>query len=480
MTLGQRSRPEEASTYETMTAGGKGGGRATTPNKVHGSEVAHWEDPDYLTGLFNALPMLPDTIGVMESTAKGFNHFFDLWDNAVRGAADPETGVVWTPLFYGWQDNPYNALPFQSDLARDRFERTIGDEDGGGDPEEVLLAEEFGVTLEQLNWRRAIINGPECQGKVEVFHQEHPSTPEQAFIGSGSPVFSQILVTRALRRAAAAPAPVQGVLVGRDWKERRTRAGSIMVPQRAEWRLPGEVDAADLDRWGIPEWLRVWEHPVNEATQTGLAEAERKPDGQYVVFVDVAQGRSTTTEERDYSAIQVLDHVTRMQVASYRSRVAVHDLPLVALLVALYFNEAILAPEVTGLGIGVVDALAKDYRYRRLYRRRRAGDDQRSDQREQLVGWSTDLRTKPLMEQTFGQALRDDVHGLRCEVTGREFTTYVESDRGKHGAQKGAFDDMAMAFMGAHRVAAELRPRDPSRERRSAAGRSVADDITGY
>jgi hypothetical protein len=67
-----------------------------------------------------------------------------------------------------------------------------------------------------------------------------------------------------------------------------------------------------------------------------------------------------------------------------------HDLPLLIYLVALYYNEAWLAVEVTGLGIGVVDALAKDYRYRMLYRRHRAGDDERADARERLLGWSTD------------------------------------------------------------------------------------------
>jgi hypothetical protein len=86
------------------------------------------------------------------------------------------------------------------------------------------------------------------------------------------------------------------------------------------------------------------------------------------MFVDVAQGQGNTLEERDYSAIQVLDHVSHEQVARYRSRIPIHDLPLVALLIGTYYNEAWLAPEVTGLGIGVVDALAKDYRYRRIYR----------------------------------------------------------------------------------------------------------------
>jgi hypothetical protein len=193
MELGSKMRKSEKSIYRTMTAGSKGGGRAGTPNIIHASEFAHYEDPDYGVGLFNALPLEPETIGVIESTAKGFNHFFKLWDLAVRGAEDPETGVVWQPLFYGWHDNPRNALAFISEQARERFERTIGDEDGGGDPEEVLLAESFGVTLEQLNWRRAIINGPEAGGSVEWFHQEHPTTPEQMFIGSGQPVFPGIL-----------------------------------------------------------------------------------------------------------------------------------------------------------------------------------------------------------------------------------------------------------------------------------------------
>jgi hypothetical protein len=226
--------------------------------------------------------------------------------------------------------------------------------------------------------------------------------------------------------------------------------------------------------------LRVWGHPLNEVTQSGLAPAERRPDGQYVVFVDVAQGQGGT-DDGDYSAIQVLDHVRRVQVASYRSRIPIHDLPLLAYLVALYYNEAWLAVEVTGLGIGVVDALAKDYRYRMLYRRHRAGDDERADARERLIGWSTDLRTKPLMEQTMGQALREGTHGIRCVMTAREFSTYVQDPKNpaRHGAQAGAHDDMAMAMMGVHRVAAELRPRDPGKRKRAERWQP-ADETTGY
>jgi hypothetical protein len=82
------------------------------------------------------------------------------------------------------------------------------------------------------------------------------------------------------------------------------------------------------------------------------------------------------------------------------------------------------------------------------------------------------------MEQTFGQALKDGSHGLRDVPTGREFTTYVEDEKNRHGAQKGTNDDLAVSFMGAHRVADELRPRDPNRK--PAVRRQVYDDITGW
>jgi hypothetical protein len=397
---------------------------------------------------------------------------------AIRGAED-ETGATWQPLFYGWQDNPRNALPFISEHARDRFEHTLGEEDGGGDLEEPLLIENYGVTLEQLHWRRAIINGPEAGGSVEWFHQEHPTTPEQAFVGSGRPVFPGILVARALREASRAPKPVEGVLRGLEWQQRKTRAGTVNVPGLALWVPGAHMEPVDLDRWGGAHRLRVWQHPVNEHTQAGLAADQRRPDGQYVVFVDVAQG-SGGTDDGDYSAIQVLDHVTHTQVASYRSRVPMHDLPLLAYLVGLYYNDAWVAVEATGLGIGVLDALAKDYRYRMLYRRHRAGDDERADARERVLGWYTDVRTKPLMEQTFGQVLREGTHGLRCVPTAREINTYVIDPKNpaKHGAQAGAHDDLLMAFMGAHRVAAELVPRDPSRKR--GARWRAADDVSGY
>jgi hypothetical protein len=186
------------------------------------------------------------------------------------------------------------------------------------------------------------------------------------------------------------------------------------------------------------------------------------------VFSDIAIGEGGTASEGDWHAVQVLDHVTRQQVARYRSRIPVHDLPLVLFMIARYFNGAWLAPEINGPGQGVIDALNSDFGYSPIYRRHRSGDDQRNDAKSYLLGWQTTQPSKYLMEQTFGR--RCARAGMACGMCRRPGSSRRTSEDPKrptsHGAQPGAHDDLAISFMGAHRVAAELRPRDASKKKR--------------
>jgi hypothetical protein len=87
---------------------------------------------------------------------------------------------------------------------------------------------------------------------------------------------------------------VEGVLRGMEWREKRTRSGTVRVPQRVLW-VPGDMaEPEDLKVWSGSERLLVWQHPLNEVTQSGLPAEKRKPDGQYVVFADVATGAGGT------------------------------------------------------------------------------------------------------------------------------------------------------------------------------------------
>lgn len=80
-----------------MTAGSQGVGRSYTYDNLHVSELAFWpgNKKTTMTGLLQAVPNLPSTIIIIESTANGFEYFKEIWDGAVAGEND------FIPLFVG-------------------------------------------------------------------------------------------------------------------------------------------------------------------------------------------------------------------------------------------------------------------------------------------------------------------------------------------------------------------------------------------
>jgi len=487
------------SIFEIDTANAPEAGRGYTPSMLHLSEVARWEGDQAsrkMLSLLNAVPYEPETIIVLESTANGLNHFHRRWISAKEGLDDPDTGETYVALFVPWHRDPGCSLPFATEDARQRFLEGIGDEARFGEiaAEEVQLQELYHLTPEQLYWRRMMIR-TQHESSVELFKQENPASDEEAFIGSGRTVFSGMLIARAIKAAEESPAPVRGTLRATDWEDKRSRAGTTRLPVSVEWVPAGQMSPGELV-------LDVWEHPVKaqqgrppanimapslqsspevleryareraEADQDARAPTE---DGAYVLGVDIAEGEANTFTTGDYHVLQVFDHRTHAQVALHESRCDIHLLPLWCLMVALYYNRAWLAVEVNGPGIAVVDPLHKDYHYNRMYRRKRI--DSTREVEEKRPGWRTDPVTKPAMESTFGLALQSDTHGLRDPKTARQLSTYVITERGRHEALLGEYDDRLMAAMIAHRVIETQRPpRLGQRERRL----RPSDPLTGY
>jgi hypothetical protein len=205
MSFGDRRRPHEASVYETLTAGATASGRGYTPDMFHGSEVAHYDDANFLVGALSAVPQRPETQIILESTANGFNAFHDMWQRAVAGAEDEDLGGYYVPLFFGWQDNPFNARQFISVQARDRFERTLGDPDGGGDEEELLFRESFGVTP------RAAVLAADRPQRRPVRRQRGEVPPgASGYPGAGVHRLRSARVLRDPRRAGAEGSRVRG------------------------------------------------------------------------------------------------------------------------------------------------------------------------------------------------------------------------------------------------------------------------------
>ncbi len=446
------------SVIQIDTAKEKAAGRGFTPNLMHGSEVAHWEGTEKLLGVLNAVPDEPETLIVLESTANGLNHFHKRWVSAEEGAEDPDSGGLYVPIFAAWWEDPKNSRPFMDDEHRRRFISGIGT--GPYGVAEPFLVDQLGLSPEQLYWRRTTIKD-KTNDDPELFKQEYPATADEAFLGSGNPVFSSILVSKAIQGAATAGEPAQGWLKAEDYTTKDTRSGTVRVPTKVLWVPDGPREA-----------LHVWEHPRNRGTLP--PERRSEPDGQYVLGVDCAQG----LYDGDYSTIQVIDHRSREQVAEYRGHIDIDEFRNLVLLTAMYYNEALLAVEITGnIGLAVLMPLRRDYGYRRIYMRE--PHDTRQRRPSDRFGWDTNVQTKPLIEDNLREMLRDDTHGIKSRRLARELQTYV-ADEDKphiHGAEEGEHDDLLMAYMIAQYVATLRRPKKTTS---SLASFQPIDPLTGY
>ena len=418
------------STLDIGTAKEVQAGRGFTIHSLHCSEVAFWDNPQKLTALLNAVPKVAGTLIVLESTAYGYNDFHKRWVRAMEGNS------AYVPIFAAWHEEPSYTRPFASPEERARFVDSIGT--GLYGAEEPDLIEMFGCTPEQLNWRRLAI-ADDCGDDIHNFHQEYPSTWEEAFVASGHTTFPKAHIARVRDRTkvtdpsiptAENPGPERGSFEGSDIDIRVTRSGTVEVPRKVIW-TPGDGP-----------W-RVWEQPITEEIESQDDEPSI-PVGQYVVTADVAGGEVGTGLA--HNAIQVIDHRTREQVAEYRSQVDEADLALQCLLAAVAYNKAWVAPEVTGSwGLSVARILALDYHYPRVFKRKRL--EGTSQKHEDRLGFDTNTKTKPLLEANMRDLLKSGEHGIRSAMLAAELGTYVVNEKGKSGPLEGSFSDLLMAYM---------------------------------
>ena len=183
-------RPGLRSRLRCATAGGRGIGRSDTLQCVHLSEYAFWpEGADgkaaTLTGILQAVPSMPGTMVVIESTANGYEDFKERWDAAAAGENDFEA------VFFAWFENPEYTM-----------EPAPGTE---WTPEEEELRARYDLTDGQLAWRRWCIAN-NCGGDLDMFRQEYPSNADEAFLHSGTGVFDNEQV---ILRRENAPEPVK-------------------------------------------------------------------------------------------------------------------------------------------------------------------------------------------------------------------------------------------------------------------------------
>lgn len=217
--------------YQVGTAGTKAVGRSKTIQLFHGSEVAFWPHAaSHFAAVIQAVPDLPDTEIVLESTANGVGgEFHERWQQAERGEGDYQ--AIFVPWF--WQDEYRRPAP---DFTPDDEEREYG--------------EAHGLDNEQLAWRRAKI--AELKDPL-LFKQEYPATAAEAFQTTGHDSF--IKPEAVLRARKADLEGIGPLVIGADPAQMGGDRFSIA------WRKGRKVlkleSKSKLDTVAGANWLRT-------------------------------------------------------------------------------------------------------------------------------------------------------------------------------------------------------------------------------
>ena len=225
-----------------------------------------------------------------------------------------------------------------------------------------------------------------------LLHQEYPQQPEEAFAKSGRPVFSPEVIQRHAERVREADHP--------------------FLQQE-----PG---------------ITLWEEPI--------------PGAHYLIGADVSEGKGNG----DYQAAVVVDVERWVEVAELHERWPMEDYAAKLDKIGRYFNNAELAVEKNNHGHTILLALRSGLAHRMW-----SGEEEpypvlyyycdpvKPGSSE--LGWVTNSKTKPLMIDKLGLALREDTYQTRSLLFLDEAGIFSYRDNGTMGAPDGYYDDMVIS-----------------------------------
>ena len=381
------------SKIKCMTAGSSGVGRSDTFNYLHISELAFWGNnaKETTIGLFQAVPNLPNTMIVIESTANGFEYFKELWDMAVKGESD------FIPVFVGWNELDDYKMPYTG------FELT---------DYEKNLQRIYNLSLEQLTWRRWCIKN-NCGGDEQQFKQEYPINPQEAFISSGNCVFDKEIVINRIQELS------KPIKVG-------------YFEYKYDDTMPAGKKITDI-RW------------VND--KNGYIEIYEVPNVyKYCI------GGDTAGEGSDWFTGHVLNAKTGKQVARLRHQMD-EDLYVRQMYCLGYYYQyknqrtGVITPALMCIESNFSSFPNKELvrlGYSNMFVREK--EDKYTGIMDKSYGFKTTSITRPVIIAELVKIVRESVELINDKLTLEEMLTFVRNEKGRPEAQQGAHDDLVMGL----------------------------------
>lgn len=383
-TKNEISNETNGSKFYIGTAGARSFGRSVTIQNLHVSELAFYPDQEkIMLGLLQAVP--PEGRIFIETTANGVgNYAHSVWNKSKNNDS------VFTPHFLPWYLEADYVFPCSYGFTLDEDEKE--------------LSSKYGLSNEQLNWRRRKIK--ELNGNLDSFCQEYPTTPEEAFIVSGNPIWSPTMLKKYLLKCR--PPLKIGNLTG------------------AYEPFFDENDKG---------YLKMWVEPIR--------------GHEYVMGGDIAEGLEMSSEgdknnRTDFSCAYVMDRKTAEIVAVWHGRMIGDQLAHQLDLLGRFYQTAFIGLERNHQGLLPLMTL-RDLNYPRLYYQEKFAQDDNNPTPK--LGWYTDRFTRPMMVEEGSKWLRENRVAIYDESLIAEMMSFVRHPDGQGRAAQGAFDDRVMAFL---------------------------------
>ena len=349
------------SQFTHHTAATVHGQRGLTSSFLHLTEAAFYPYSGAFTSLMNTVSKDRNNIVIVETTANGLEGpgeaYYQAWEAAIAG--DNE----FLGIFLPWWDDPAYQMPeeFALDAPRDEYEKFLMN-----DVKHWKNGKKVEITKSQIAWFRETLS-TKCEGIIEKWRQEYPSTPEEAFVATGNPAFTIEEMQFA-----------NNAIVKIPWQGR-----CVLTTDQKHGQLQKGTDGP----------LVVYETP-----QKGH---------HYFAGVDSARGEESTMAPGDYAGIVVWNAETGDLAARYMSRVSPEELAPVAAALGYYFNSAMLNVELNNIGYVTMKALRDTYYYPNQYLWK--GRDDRADRSKHgsAYGFETSDRYRKMMFSLFRTALHE-------------------------------------------------------------------------
>lgn len=369
--------------------------RSDTIQKLHCTEVAFWRDAkSAMLALLQTVPDEPNTLVIIESTANGVGGwFYDAWQSATKG----ENSFI--PIFLAWWEMPEYSRSFESESEQQKLIKSLNDY-------EKEIIKKFKLSYEQINWYRYTLKN-KCNADTEQMKQEYPTTPQEAFITSGRPVFDN-KICHANYLNAKEPI-MQGDLIYTYNEDKSIKDVEFIKNSKG--------------------FIKIYEKIEINNTESFV----------FAGGSDVAEG----LEQGDYSTIRVLDRRSRRVVLTWHGHIDPDLFAEEHHKIYLFLKEQIyFCIEFNNHGLTTITSAFK-LRIKMYFR----SDFKRGyEEHKNLLGYKTTETTKPYIINGLNEQIRENYFQDPEKEFWNECMTYVKDSKGRMSAQNKYIDPSTKCF----------------------------------